>query len=214
MGDEDARTNLAEQGGDRIRVHLRIDRPHVRGHLAEVLVEGLRIARELHAWEEVGPDAEPEGGKPVLLVRRRWYRPINRASPRPATARLVHEIDPEAAPQEDRLIALTAVRRRLPRLRKLADAVPHDQGQAPGPHRHLVEDIGVIAVQCLPAVDGAVPPLVELWRRRHRDSSPPSLLRQNCPAARSRANQDWPSRMRYSTTESAGAWVTRIVWVA
>ena len=41
-----------------------------------------------------------------------------------------------------------------------------------------------------PQSTAAVPPVFALWRRIHRDSSPPSHLRQNCPAARSRANQD------------------------
>ena len=141
---------MLNKGGDRRHVHRQVDRPHVRCHLAEVLVEGFRIARELHAGKKVRPNAESESPEPVLLIRCRSYRAVNRAPSRSTATRLVHEVDPEAAPQEDRLIALTAVRCCFPRLRKLADAVPHDHRQTAGVRRNLVEDVRVITVEGLP----------------------------------------------------------------
>ena len=60
MGDEDARADPAEQCRDCIGDHLPVERPGVRRHLAEVLVQRFRVAGKEDARKEVRPDAEPE----------------------------------------------------------------------------------------------------------------------------------------------------------
>ena len=51
--------------------NVHVERSGVRRHRAEVLVQGLGIARELDAVEVVRPDADAELVEPQLLVRRR-----------------------------------------------------------------------------------------------------------------------------------------------
>ena len=64
-------------------------------------------------------------------------------------AGLVDQVHAEAAAQEDVLEALASVRRGLPGLRELAEAVPEHERKFAGVRRDLIERVGVIAVQRL-----------------------------------------------------------------
>ena len=87
----------------------------------------------------------------------------SRAASGAAAPRLVDEVDAEAAAQEQRLEPFPAVGRRFPGLGRLTRAVPEDQGQLAGVRRHLVEDVGVIAVEGLPSGSVMVrPPTAKL----------------------------------------------------
>ena len=72
-----------------------------------------------------------------------------RAPGRPAAPRLVDEIDRKPATQKDGLKSFAAVWRGFPGFRRLTMAVPHHQRQLARVYRHLIEDIGMIAVQRL-----------------------------------------------------------------
>src|SRR5512141_2203622 len=123
MGHENPRPDLLEQRRDHVRVQGGIEGARIGSDLAEVLVQRLRVAGELHAWEKVRPDAKAERAEPVLLVRRGRDRSSQRAATRTAASRLVDHVNRETATQEDVLEALAPIRRGFPRLRELPNAV-------------------------------------------------------------------------------------------
>jgi hypothetical protein len=138
-----------EQRRHGARVHFHIVRPRVRDTLPEELVQRRRVPRELHARIERGPHAEPEDPEPHLLVGRCGNGAGRRAARRPAATRLIEQVDRIAATEEDGLEALTSIGGRFPRLRGLTVAVPEDEGQAAGVHRHLIENVRMVAMQRL-----------------------------------------------------------------
>src|SRR6266496_5342852 len=150
MGNENRWPDLVKERGNCVRDHLRIEGARVGRHLPEVLVQGPRVARELHSREIVGPDTDAENVEPGLLIGRRRYRHWLGAAPRIATPRLVDDVNREAAAQEDVLEALPPVRRGFPRLRELSGTVPEHERKFAGLHRDLIEHIGVIAMKRLP----------------------------------------------------------------
>lgn len=71
MSDEHGRACLVEQGGVGIRIDIEVYRSDSRRHLPEILVQGFRVAAELHAFEIVGPDAYAEAVEPDFFVKCR-----------------------------------------------------------------------------------------------------------------------------------------------
>ncbi len=146
MGEKNAGTDFLEQLCHRIRHDLHIERPCVRRHRAEVLVQRFRIAGELHAVEIVRPGADAKLVEPELLVRCRLHCCLGHAPPGAAPARLVDEIGGEASTQEDVLEAFAAIGSRLPGLGELSGIVPHHDRVLTRVCRHLIEGKGMIAV--------------------------------------------------------------------
>ena len=99
--DEHAGPDLVEQRGHRVRIHLGVIRARVRNHLPEELVERRGVARELHAWVECGPHAQPEDSEPELLVGRCRNGDGLRAAGRAAAAWLIEQVHRIAAAKED-----------------------------------------------------------------------------------------------------------------
>ena len=149
MRHENPRTDLVEQGGDRVGDDGHIERPGVGRHRAEVLIERLGVLCELHAGEVVRPQADAEHAEPQLLVRRRRDRALDHAAAGVAAPRLVDRVHAKAAPQKDGLIAFASIGCGLPRLRELPGAVPEHERQLPRIHRHLIERVGMIAAERL-----------------------------------------------------------------
>src|SRR5512140_160536 len=115
MGHENPRPDLLEQRRDHVRVQGGIEGARIGCDLAEILIQRLRVAGELHAWEKVRPDAKAERAEPVLLVMRGRDRASQRAATRTAASRLVDHVNRKAAAQKDGLKALAPVRRGFPR---------------------------------------------------------------------------------------------------
>jgi len=147
MRDEDGGTDLLEQRCDGARVHLRVVGTRVRRHRAEVLVERVGISREPNTREVVGPDADAKHAEPHLVVGRRRNRRRNGAASRGPATRLIEQVDREPSAQKDVLKPLASIHGRLPRLLRLACAVPEHERQRTRVHRDLIEHVRVIAVQ-------------------------------------------------------------------
>src|SRR5437667_5597064 len=111
MGHENRRPDLLKKRGDRHGVQSGIEGAGVGCDLAEVLVQRLRLGRELHTWKEVRPDAKSECAEPVLLVGFWCNRHRQGASTGVSPARLVNQVNGEGATQEDVLEALSSIRR-------------------------------------------------------------------------------------------------------
>ena len=112
-----------------------------------ILIERFGVLCELHAREVVWPQADPEHAEPQLLVGSRRDRALHHAAARVTAPRLIDDVDPEAAAQENVLVSLAAVRRGLPRFRELTRSVPKHQRRFPRVDRDLVERISVIAAE-------------------------------------------------------------------
>ena len=146
MSDKDGRTDFVEQGGIGVGIDLEIYCADGGCHLAEILVERLRVAAELHALEVIRPDAHAEAVEPQFFIegRRKGYG--LRASPGIAPSRLVNEIDTKPFTQEDVLEAFPSVWRSFPCLAELPHAVGEYQRIYPRVQRLLIEHVGVVAV--------------------------------------------------------------------
>ncbi|MNE88807.1 hypothetical protein D3C80_1861470 [compost metagenome] len=92
MGEEDRRAGFIHHGGHRIRDHIDIKRPSIRGHLAEILIQGLLVVSELHAFKILRPHAHAELIKPHLLIRFWRHRPFCGGTPGVAPTRLIDKI--------------------------------------------------------------------------------------------------------------------------
>jgi hypothetical protein len=149
VGDQHAGPDLVEERRDGVGRDLGVERSGVRHHLPEILIQGLRVARELHTREELRPATQAKHVEPALIVRGGADNAGHRASRGAAAPWLIDQVDREAATQEQRLEAFAAVRRGLPGLAELPEAVPHHERQPSRVRRHLVEDPGVVAMQGL-----------------------------------------------------------------
>src|SRR4030095_14210176 len=91
---ENPRPDLVEERRYSTGHHITIKRACGWGHLAEVLIQRLGVARKLHAGEKLGPNTEAKSAKPSLLVGRR--RKCNRLRAATGiTAPQINKIDPE-----------------------------------------------------------------------------------------------------------------------
>src|SRR5579863_7837047 len=138
---EDPRPDLVEQRRDRVRGYLHIERPRVGRHRAEVLVQRLGVARELHAFEIVRPNTDAENVEPCLFVGRGRRCGGHSAASSTAAPRLVHDVNLEAAAYENSLIAFASVRCRFPCLAELSGAMPEHERKFTGIDRNLIKYI-------------------------------------------------------------------------
>ena len=95
--DENGVARLLKHGRHRAGVHLRVIGRGVGGHLAEELVEGLRILRELRVLVELGPHSHSELPEEEGFVGFGGDFALYGRLPGASAARLVDEVDLEAA---------------------------------------------------------------------------------------------------------------------
>src|SRR3546814_7593713 len=69
MGDQDTISDLIEQRRNRIRDHIGIKASGIGCHLSEELFQRRCILWKLHIRKVIGKIADPELGKPELLIR-------------------------------------------------------------------------------------------------------------------------------------------------
>ena len=94
----------------------------------------------------------PERIEPHLLIGRGVDRCPDRTAARIPTTRLIDQIDRKATAQKDSLEPFPAIGCGFPGLRELPVAVQKHERKLPPIRWNLIEDVCVIAVQCLPAI--------------------------------------------------------------
>ncbi|MNE51323.1 hypothetical protein D3C80_1459460 [compost metagenome] len=92
VGEEDSRAGFVYYGRHRIRNHIAIEWPGIRGHLTEILVQRFFVVRELNALKILWPHANAELIKPHLFIRFRRNSTFYRRAPGAAPAWLIDKI--------------------------------------------------------------------------------------------------------------------------
>jgi hypothetical protein len=131
VGEQDRRADLLKQRRHGVRDHAGIVGAGVGHDRAEELLQGLRTALKLDLVEVVRPLAEPELVEEELIVGHRLEGRRDAAVAGASPARLVSQIDREAAAQEQGLEALASVRGGLPATGGLESAVQHARWARP-----------------------------------------------------------------------------------
>src|SRR5690606_38471992 len=114
MGDQDTISDLIEQCRNRIRDYLGIKASGIGCHLSEELFQRRCILRELHIRKVIGIIADPELGKPELLIRSGGYACCYGTPSSIPASGLIEQIYTETAPQKNILESLAAIRSGFP----------------------------------------------------------------------------------------------------
>src|SRR5690606_4946108 len=114
MGDKDAISDLIEQRRNGVRDYIGIKASGIRRHLPEELFQRRCILWKLHIRKVIGIIADPELGKPELLIRSGGYTCRHGAPSGIPAPGLVDQIYTETAPQENMLESFAAIRSGFP----------------------------------------------------------------------------------------------------
>lgn len=93
VGNQNSLAHALEEGAQGVEFFFHIVRADIRRHLAEKLVQGILVRRELYSRVECRPFADPEDVKPELLVGKRLDGGFRRRSARPAPPGEVNQAD-------------------------------------------------------------------------------------------------------------------------